>query len=241
VQKRKAAVAAIREAGGQIQMEMGTPSRLESWFGPELFGNVLKIDLRDSKKVDNDLLTQIGVLKELRRLDLSSAHIDDEGLRRIAHLPLEELWLQSTQISDKSAATLSKMPTLNFLQLNATSLSDEFLENLQPLPALQRLGLRGTRVTGAGMKFLPRHPILTELDVYHTKVDDAGVEQLAACQLLTSLGLSMTQVTNQTFEQLAKLPNLTDADLSANRHVTTEAVLDFEKNHPKCDIEWYGN
>ncbi|MBW3600332.1 MAG: hypothetical protein KY475_24070 [Planctomycetes bacterium] len=49
----------------------------------------------------------------------------------------------------------------------------------------------------------------------------------------------MTSVTDAVFEHLDKLPNLSDVDLTANRPVSTEAVLAFEKSHPKCDIEWY--
>ena len=184
-------------------------------------------------------MAHIGALKELRRLDLSNADIDDDGLRQIIHLPLRELWLQETNITNASAATVSRMKSLDFLQLNATSLSDAFLEQLASMPELEDLGLRGTRVTGVGMKYLSRHPNLKKLDVYSTDVDDAGVKHLVDCQSLTDVGLSMTKVTNHVFEHLARLPNLTDADLTANRPVTTEAVLAFEKSHPKCDIEWY--
>jgi hypothetical protein len=238
--QRRAALAAIRQAGGNIQMyyrEPGSESLLEEWFGRELFEPVMKVDLR-AGKVDNDLLRQIGVLKELRRLDLSNARIDDDGIRQIAHLPLQELWLQETKITDASAATLSQIKSLNFLQLNATSVSDSFLERLEPLPELENLGLRGTRVTSAGMKYVTRHSKLKDLDVYQTDVDDSGVLSLVDCPSLTSLGLSMTKVTDGVFEHLARLPNLEDADLSASP-VTTEAVLAFEKAHPKCDIEWY--
>ena len=49
----------------------------------------------------------------------------------------------------------------------------------------------------------------------------------------------MTKITDSVFKSLDKLPNLTSADLNANDLVTTEAVLDFEKSHAKCDIEWY--
>ncbi len=239
-QQRRAAFDAIREAGGRIQMGIGEPSRFEAWFGPEVFGSVNKVDLRKGK-ADNELLRHIGVLKELRRLDLSGIHIDDEGLREIAHLPLRELWLQEAKITDASAATLSQIKTLDFLQLNATSLSDEFLERLEPLPELENLGLRGTQVTADGMKYLSRHPKLMKLDVYHTDIDDSGVQHLVACQSLTDVGLSATKVTNEVFESLDKLPNLTEVDLSGNeRRVTTEAVLAFEKTHLKCDIEWYG-
>lgn len=235
---RKSAFAAIRDAGGEIRMGFGEPTILEKWFGSEVFGTVVKVDMRKGK-ADNELLTHIGKLSELRQLDLSSGEIDDDGLRLISHLPLTELWLQSTQITDDSAKTLSKMPTLDFLQLNSTSLSDAFLSNLQPLPKLDDLGLRGTKVTGDGMRYLSRHPSLSELDVYRTSVDDEGVALLTKCRELEKLGLSMTQVTDAVFEHLDEFPKLTKADLSGNRPVTTEAVKKFESDHPKCDIEWY--
>lgn len=236
---RREALAAIRTAGGKIQFGINEPSLFEKWFGADLFGRVNKINLRKGK-VDSELLRHIGVLKELRRLDLSNADIDDEGLRRISHLPLLELWLQETGITEASAAILSDMSTLSFLSLNATTLSDEFLEHLEPLPQLEDLGLRGTKVTTVGMKYMSRHPQLRKLHLYHTDVDDSGVEHLVVCQSLTSIGLSSTKVTNGVFKHLEKLPNLTDADLTANQPVTTDAVLAFEKSHPKCVIEWYG-
>lgn len=236
--QRWAAFAAIRQAGGDVQMAIGEPSRLEKWFGAELFGAVNNVELRKGK-ADNALLAHIAALKELRRLDLSNAEIDDDGLRLIEQLPLRELWLQGTNITDASAGTLSKIKSLEFLQLNATSISDAFLERLAPLPELADLGLRGTQVTGVGMKYLSRHPKLAKLDVYHTEVDDAGIGHLAACQSLVRVGLSMTQITDAVFQSLDLLPNLTQADLNANALVTTDAVLTFEKSHPKCHIEWY--
>ena len=157
--QRWAAFAAIRQAGGDLQMGIGRPGRLEKWFGAELFGTVNKVDLREGK-ADNALLAHVAALKELRRLDLSDADINDDGLRLIVHLPLRELWLQGTKITDASAATLSTISSLDFLQLNATSVSDAFLERLAPLPELEDLGLRGTQVTGVGMKYLSRHPKL---------------------------------------------------------------------------------
>ncbi len=236
--QRWAAFAAIRQAAGNVEMGISEPSRLEKWFGAELFGTANKVDLRHGK-ADNALLAHLAALKELRRLDLSNADIDDEGLRLIVHLPLRELWLQETKITDASAATLSKIKSLDFVQLNATTVSDAFLERLESLPELEDLGLRGTRVTGAGMKYLARHPRLEKLDVYSTEVDDLGVAQLVDCQSLIDVGLSMTKVTDAVFQHLDRLPNLTEADLNANALVTTEAVLRFEKSHAKCDIEWY--
>ncbi len=238
--KRTTAFAKIEEAGGEIQMAPTKPTLLEQWFGSEIFGSVYRIDLRQGKeRVDNSLLEHLGNLTELQQLDLSYAHVDDAGVQHIAELPLTELWLQSTKITDASAATLSQMPTLVDLQLNSTDLSNQFLESLEPLPNLRELGMRGTKVTGEGMAFMPRHSKLERFDVYHTDVDDAGVARLTDCTALARLGLSMTNVTDEVFAELAKMPQLTDVDLSGNRPVTTEAVKAFEAAHPQCDIEWY--
>jgi hypothetical protein len=237
--QRQSAIAAIRKAGGTIVLGARGPSRLESWFGPELFGSVNRIDLR-SGKVDNELLAQIGALKEITGLDLSNANIDDAGLVQIADLPLRKLWLQATHITDASAAIISRMKTLDFLQLNATHLSDHFVEQLDALPRLANLGLRGTRVTGAGMKFLVRHPSLRVLDVYQAAVDDAGVAALVDCHELTRLGLSMTKVSDNVFGSLDKLPKLEAVDLTANRAITKDQVLGFNKTHPRCEVEWDG-
>ncbi|WP_413432619.1 hypothetical protein [Crateriforma spongiae] len=197
-----------------------------------------EVNLRDAE-VDNALLIHVGNLKEVRRLDLSGAEIDDEGVLSIAHLPLRELWLQSTNITDRSAETISKIKTIDFLQLNSNQLSDEFLANLKSMPNLRDLGLRGTRVTSDGMAYLARHPKLKELDVYHTVVDDAGVESLTECKSLTFIGLSMTKITENVFPHLARMPKLTDADLTGNRPISTDSVLAFERDQPRIDIEWY--
>jgi len=231
--KRKAAIAAILKAGGYIRVSVPRPTvdRLERL-------SITEVNLREAE-VDNALLIHVGNLKEVRQLDLSFANIDDEGVLKIAHLPLRELWLQSTNITDASATTISGIKTLDFLQLNSTKLSDDFLKELAAMSKLEDVGLRGTLVTGDGMQHLVRHPRLKKLDVYSTAVDDAGVASLSQCKTLTFVGLSDTKITNRVFEHLAELPNLTKADLSANRDVSTEAVLAFEEVHPKCDIEWH--
>ena len=230
-EKRRAAIAAILQVGGHIRVVVPQPTvdRLERL-------TISAIDLREAK-VDNALLLHVGNLTEVRRLDLSNAEIDDIGLAQISHLPLRELWLQSTKITDVSADTISRMKTLDFLQLNSTDVTDVFRDELTAMPKLADLGLRGTFVTGKGMDYLSRHPKLKKLDVYHTSVDDDGVAFLSNCKTLTFVGLSKTKITDKALEHLAKLPNLTRTDLSANRHVTDEAISAFQKAQPDCNVE----
>lgn len=237
--QRRAAIAAIEAAGGKVRMAPGSSSWINDWFASDFRGRVDSVDLKEANVTD-ELLAHLAVLSELQALDLSSTTVDDDGLTKIVHLPLRELWLQSTRITDASAPALSQMTNLDFLQLNATGLTDAFLRDLAALPHLRNLGLRGARVTDQGLVYLPQHPQLVDLDLYQTTVTDAGVETLVKCQQLEDLGLSMTKVTSDVFQYLAQMPHLTDVDLSAN-NVTTEQVLEFEQAHPKCDIEWYGN
>jgi hypothetical protein len=241
--RRNSAFAAIRDAGGRIRIvsEPDTTiwSKFKNWIGSEAFATVYEIDL-DERKADDELLKHIAIFGELRALNLSDADIDDASLELIMHLPLTELWLQNTKITDDSAATLSKLNRLEFLALNATSLSDRFLEDLKTLPSLRILGLRGSHIEGRGLQYLSRHPKLEQLDVYSTEVDDDAVASLLTSTSIEQLGLSMTKVSSRIFEQLANFPNLSKVDLSGNRTISTDMVLEFEKSHPRCDIEWYG-
>jgi hypothetical protein len=131
--QRWAAFAALRQAGADIQMGVGEPSRLEDWFGAELFGTVNKVDLREGK-ADNKLMVRIAALQELRRLDLSNADIDDDGLRLIKHLPLRELWLQETKISDASAKRFPKSSLWTFCNLTRRRCPMRFLNSSSRCP-----------------------------------------------------------------------------------------------------------
>ena len=230
--KRKAAIAAILQAGGEIRVVTSATAEMLERLP------INSVDLSEAT-VSNELLLHVANLQEVTRLNLSFAEIDDIGLRTIAHLPLRELWLQSTNITDASAATISKMETLSFLQLNSLSLSDQFLAELKGLPNLKILGLRGTLVTGDGMKHLSRHPKLSELDVYKTEVDDTGVDALTACQMLRFIGLSNTRITNDVLQKLSNVPRLSRVDLSGNRVLRQESIATFRKNHPTCRVEGY--
>jgi len=115
--KRKAAIDAILQAGGDITMAVQLPTMNYLERIP-----ISEVNLRKAT-VDNSLLIQVGNLKEVQRLDLSNANIDDDGLRQIAHLQLRELWLQDTKLTDASAVTLSGIKTLNFL---ATEFDEAF-------------------------------------------------------------------------------------------------------------------
>jgi acetyl esterase/lipase len=88
----------------------------------------------------NQTLAQIQKLPRLRSLMLVVGVFDDEGVRHLAGLKLEELWLGSDKVTDAA------------------------LEHLAGLKALRKVHLGGTRVTAAGKQrlqaLLPRVEIL---------------------------------------------------------------------------------
>jgi Leucine-rich repeat (LRR) protein len=233
VNRRQAAIDAIKSAGGLVE---GAPPQgfLQRCF--EVLAPVSSVEL-DKGRANNALLGHVAALGDIPSLVVLGGNVDDEGVRLIARMPIQSLCLQSTKISDQSAALLSEMKTLTYLDLNNTNLSDQFLEQLESLPKLRYLGLRESKVTDVGMKYLSRYPQLRRLDVYYTDVGDEGVESLAACQLLEDLGLSITKVTEGIFEQLDRLPNLQSVELCGNS-LEKSSVVAFEHAHPSCDIDY---
>lgn len=232
---RISALYAIERAGGKIQASSNESALLKSLLGTAGSANIDCINLRDCK-VDEELLRHVAVIGELNRLWLPIG-IDDDGIRQISHLQLQELNLPATRITDKSAITLSKIKSLNQLDLGFTSISDDFLEKLEALPNLQSLVLRDTRVTSAGMEYLSRHPKLATLDLRRTEVDDSGVQVLISLPTLANLSLSLSKATNHSFEHLNKFPKLKRLGQTANGLVTTEAIKSFVESHPNCVVE----
>jgi len=238
-------LSAINSIGGEYDFEPKDVGPLGTWlgkiYGEEAFGKVLSVDLRKTDANDK-LLSKIACLRDLENLDLSSVNVSDRGVESIAHLPLHELWLQGTKVTDEVGTHLAKCHTLEMLAINATDVGDAFLVNLGHHPGLQDLGLRGTKVTAEGTKALANFPKLRKIRLYDNPIDDSAVKHIAAnCPDVTLLGLCMTQISDQSLAHLATMSKLESVDISGNKPITKEAVLKLEVTLTNCRVEWYGD
>jgi len=113
------------------------------------------LDLSESSQLQDDGLTHLKALSNLKRLNLWSVGVTDVGVAELAGLTqLEWLNLDNTKLTDAGLPSLSGMTKLKFLHLGSTTVSDDGLVNLHPLKSLADLKVTRTAVTAEGVKKL---------------------------------------------------------------------------------------
>jgi hypothetical protein len=132
------AIAAIRESGGEIDLEEG---------------EVVAVRLR-GVKITNERL-RLRQFPFLRALELRECTLPDQFLERLANLEnLKDLSLSGAKISAAAFARLGESSNLERLDLSRTGITDAELARLKGLTTLKKLNVSGTRVTAEGLKKL---------------------------------------------------------------------------------------
>jgi len=108
------------------------------------------------KKVEDQHLKDLGVVKDVVWLNLANTGITNDGLKEIAGLKLQKLHLEKTGIGDAGLAHLKDMSELEYLNLYGTAVTDEGLKQLTKLSKLKRLYVWQSKVTKEGMKSLEK-------------------------------------------------------------------------------------
>jgi hypothetical protein len=85
--------------------------------------NLVTLNLRNMRPLDDELVTSISQISSLRNLDLSRCKISDEGIDLLTKLPnLEQLKIDHVALSEKGLASLAKMNQLHSLMLGENGL-----------------------------------------------------------------------------------------------------------------------
>ncbi len=142
--------------------------------------------------------------KKLRMVSLRKTRIDNEGLKYLAHLPLEHLWLNGTNIDVKGLSYLIDIPTLKNLYVGNTHIDDRAAELIARKMKLTTLGVGGSGITLGGIKTLASSPNLEKS--------------------LINLDLSNLDLGNEVFSVLKPLRNLQNLDCSKNPRINGGAL-----------------
>ncbi|MEM7314308.1 MAG: hypothetical protein AAF497_14255 [Planctomycetota bacterium] len=95
----------------------------------------------------------------LRQLNLERTSVTDASAERLAGWPLVELDLSHTQVTDQSTLELRRLADLKVLWLTATKISNQGLERLSGLRKLEHLDVSQTAVSqSAWRSFCRNHP-----------------------------------------------------------------------------------
>ncbi len=279
VHTQRAAVAAIERAGGSVSYDWewrnGRPLRLgngrrstagsvprwRKWLvsalGPDLFGNVVAVNLHGRKDAMADfVLKDVARLRGLEFLSLFDSAVTDEGLASlrdltglkvlhlhgtavrgpgVAHLErmasLEELMLPDRPVSDAEVAHLAGLTNLRHLRLSGKQLTNAGLAHLGAMPQMENLSLRNTSITT--LEPIRAMTQLRFLDVVGSPIDDAGLKPVAGFTKLWCLWLGSTRVTDAGLVHLDGLPSLMDLDL--DRTSISDTGLGLVCNLPRIN------
>jgi hypothetical protein len=197
---QREAVAAIQSAGGiafynwefsnggfVVGGEPSVPAWLVDVIGVDYFGHVTSAYI--FPPANDQVIAQVGRLKRLQLLDVSSSSVTDVGLERLRGLTnLSFLSLGQTQVTDAGLVHLKGLSSVKGLLLDGTAVTDAGLDQLKGMTNLEFLGLDSTRVTDAGLVHLEGLPKLSQLFLGSSQVTDAGLTHLKGLKRF-SIGL----------------------------------------------------
>ncbi|MGI9138091.1 MAG: c-type cytochrome domain-containing protein, partial [Sediminibacterium sp.] len=142
------------------------------------------ITLVDSNKINT--LKQLGLLvhpiaKELGYYDVSAMNLvllNDNQVQQISTLDSHLVWLNlaSTNITNKSIATLALCKNLLKLNVSNTSLNDDAIILLNQFNKLNYLNIVGTSITDNGLAKLKPNQNLKSIYCWNTKISQQGVD-----------------------------------------------------------------
>ena len=146
------------------------------------FSPLAGIPLRDvrlegCRLVGDACAGSLAAFPTLRNLEIHMTGLTDAGVRALAHLPLEVLWL-GPRITDASLEVIGRMPTMTHLDLCAHMVTDEGVKALSALDNLRIVWLSRCSITDRSVDALSRLQSLKELNVSHTGVTSAGLARL---------------------------------------------------------------
>lgn len=175
-------------------------------------------------------LAGLASLQSLRRVKLphrGEIQITDDGLTALGKLPyLQELSLESDQVTGRGLAALSHCEKFEILQIFDGPVTTEGLASLRELPHLRSLTLHRTEVDDGLAPIIAGMSQLEELDLQENEITDAFFENWGPPPQLTHLNLAHTNLTDRGVELLCDNPpkQLLHLDLRNRKEITAATV-----------------
>lgn len=163
---------------------------------------------------NDEWLKNVVIRQSLKKLDLANCEIHGEGLIYVGVLTnLRELNLTLTPVDDSALKHLASLKELRTLGLASTKCTGTGFEHLKGLTKLENVNLHFTPVNDAGLKAISQLPLTGRLWLGHTHFTDEGAKHLAGLTKLKRCGLGSSEKTSSG-EAVAALVNLPLEDLT---------------------------
>ncbi len=152
--------------------------------------------------------------KLTEQINLRDSRVTGPGLAYLIHLPLRELNLYGSPITDRSLFEIKNMKHLEQLNLSHTDISDAGLAQLVGLKHLKRLSLKQVPVSDGGIDDLAKIKTLECLNLkYIAAITAKGMKKLASMPKLRELRIRKSQIGDLQLEGLKSSKYLLILDL----------------------------
>ncbi|HEX4607733.1 MAG TPA: hypothetical protein VH092_05945 [Urbifossiella sp.] len=187
-------------------------------------GAVVEVRLFNQNITDADL-AELATLSDLRKLDLTGVKVTGTGLAALSAIPLEELDLAFSGVTNEGLKEVAKFTSLKALGLmNASKITDEGVGDLAALKNMESLTIgQSPKVKDVGTgRALRGMPHLQRLDITNSAVGDGAMKALTECPDLRALRFYGSQVTDTGMGSIGKLTKL--EELHLNFHITDKGL-----------------
>ncbi len=150
---------------------------------------------------------------DIVKLNLSGTSITGGGLKYLTHLPLKNLQMNQTGVSDLD--NLAKIPSLECIELNKTLIKDDCLRSIAQLPNLRTLKVHEDNLHDEAINEILKHKNLEYLSIgSNSGITDDGVNKLMDLKKLRVLRLSADRVSDDGLRRVEQLKDLRVLDLN---------------------------
>lgn len=173
------------------------------WYGP-------KGPLQESQ------LEALAKLKA-KRVELPGLELNQKQLKLLCALPLRELDLRNTNITDSDLDSLSNIKSLRLLILDGcTNISGDGLKKLSKLSKLELLAISDTNMKEKELKKLSN---LTQLKILHMSgnknISDQIIPTILSLKKLVLVGIGATSITKDGIAKLQSHNNIRGLGLAS--------------------------
>lgn len=114
------------------------------------FPGLEALDISGARGITSAGLLELKKLEKLRTLRMDRVMVGAQELKVVAELPLENLFIINSQLSDSSCSILAKSKSLEWLDVSENPISNDGVKELATLQKLKHLRIVGTKVTAKG-------------------------------------------------------------------------------------------
>jgi F-box/leucine-rich repeat protein 14 len=181
-----------------------------------------------SEVCDDESLTHLGNMINLESLVCFGSSATDRGYEALSKCESLTSVYASGKISSRTLESLSKLPSLRYLNVDGKHMKDGDLEPLSRFPALNNLW--AWRFGNEGYLYIGRVEGLEELvNMYCNDTDDAATEYLAGLSNLHKYNIWTTQITDKSLDVLSGMDSLQQILLQKCNRLTDEGLAKLQR------------